>query len=197
MILGWGNNFSEHINSIGFQLPEFADAFFEKETNDKTNYKGFTYKDDRFQVGGEAKPPPSKSLDDDGDNPEKIIPFKKKKFGGSIRKKFDWPQSKYQLPLKICFQMKLRVTTLLLSYRNCLTYFDILFCLDMFWCLITRLGLFMSFGHGWYLGQPFLSIIILDDGLIGFYHLIFEKRFGFHFLFYLSSCRPCSLFISI
>ena len=73
-----------------FQLPEFADAFFEKETNDKTNYKGFTYKDDRFQVGGEAKPPPTKSHDDDdGDNPEKIIPFKKKKFGGNIRKKFD------------------------------------------------------------------------------------------------------------
>ena len=42
-------------------------------------------------MGGEAKPP-SKSLvndDDDGDNPEKIIPFKKKKFGGNIRKKFD------------------------------------------------------------------------------------------------------------
>ena len=34
---------------------------------------------------------PSKSLvnDDDGDDPEKIIPFKKKKFGGNIRKKFD------------------------------------------------------------------------------------------------------------
>jgi len=79
----------EFDNDLG--LPEFADAFFEKETNDKTNYKGFTYKDDRFQVGGEAKPP-SKSLvndDDDGDNPEKIIPFKKKKFGGNIRKKFD------------------------------------------------------------------------------------------------------------
>ena len=38
-------------------MPQNADAFFEDQAADTTNYKGFTYKDDRFKVGGEAKAP--------------------------------------------------------------------------------------------------------------------------------------------
>lgn len=69
-------------NDLG--LPEFADAFFEKQRNESTEYKGFTYKDERFQVGGEAK---LKKITSDFN--EDVVPFKKKKFGGNIRKKFD------------------------------------------------------------------------------------------------------------
>ena len=72
-------------STLNLYLHQPTRIFFEKESEDKTAYKGFTYKDDRFQVGGEMK---VKSIAaDDDDAPEVVVPFKKKKFGGNIRKK--------------------------------------------------------------------------------------------------------------
>jgi len=77
----------EFENDLG--LPEFADAFFENEAQDKEKYKGFTHKDDRFKVGGEAKlTKPIGDDDNDGQNNQPVI-MKKKKFGGQVRKRFD------------------------------------------------------------------------------------------------------------
>jgi len=81
---------TEFDNDLG--LPEFADAFFENEAQDKEKYKGFTHKDDRFQVGGEAKLTKPIGNDDDDDNDQgdnKPVIMKKKKFGGQVRKRLD------------------------------------------------------------------------------------------------------------
>lgn len=71
-------------NPLG--LPVCADAFHEQEAADPGIYKGFTYKDDKFQVGGEAKP---ELISDDAQANAAPVAFKKKKFGGNVRRKFD------------------------------------------------------------------------------------------------------------
>ena len=78
----------ENFDKWNFQLPEFADAFFENEAQDREKYKGFTHKDDRFKVGGEAKLTKPIGDDEDGQNNQPVI-MKKKKFGGQVRKRFD------------------------------------------------------------------------------------------------------------
>jgi len=71
----------ETAESLG--LPPEADAFYEEEANDKEKYKGFTFKEDRFQVGGE-KQAEVISVSEEKTEP---VPFKKKKFGGNTRQR--------------------------------------------------------------------------------------------------------------
>lgn len=78
-------------------MPEFADAFFENEAQDKEKYKGFTHKDDRFKVGGEAKI--SKPIDEESSG-EPVV-MKKRKFGGQVRKRLD----NWLLYYFICLQL--------------------------------------------------------------------------------------------
>ena len=68
-------------------MPEFADAFFEKDRTEQNSYKGFTHRDDKFTVGGEAKITRPVGGDDDEPTGEPVI-MKKKKFGGQARKRF-------------------------------------------------------------------------------------------------------------
>jgi len=70
----------ETAESLG--LPPEADAYYEEEANDKEKYKGFTFKDDKFQVGGE-KQAEVISVSESSEP----VPFKKKKFGGKTRQR--------------------------------------------------------------------------------------------------------------
>lgn len=73
----------EFKNELG--LPPVADAFYEDVAEDVNVYKGFTYKDDKFQVGTEAT---VAELSDDAQTSEPVS-FKRKKFSGNTRRKFD------------------------------------------------------------------------------------------------------------
>merc|ERR1712130_58701 len=73
---------TEFKNDLG--LPDTADAFYENEANDQDLYKGFTVRDARFEVGKEA----SVSCVGEGDS-SSAVPFKRKKFSGNTRRKFD------------------------------------------------------------------------------------------------------------
>lgn len=70
----------ETAESLG--LPPEADAFYEEDANDHDRYKGFTYKDDKFQIGDEKEV----VIVHEGASSEPI-PFKKKKFAGKPRQR--------------------------------------------------------------------------------------------------------------
>jgi len=70
----------ETAESLG--LPPEADAFYEEEANDKEKYKGFTFKEDRFQIGDE-KQAEVISIEESSEP----VAFKKKTFGGKTRQR--------------------------------------------------------------------------------------------------------------
>ena len=72
--------------TIIIKLPDTADAFYENEANNQDLYKGFTVKDERFEVGKEAALP---CVGEDDSSSSGAIPFKRKKFSGNTRRKFD------------------------------------------------------------------------------------------------------------
>ena len=84
----------ETAESLG--LPPEADAFYEAEANDKEKYKGFTFKEDRFQIGDEkqAEVISIEELSEVKSSLKLIfksffkpVAFKQKKFGGKTRQR--------------------------------------------------------------------------------------------------------------